>query len=320
MHYARDIFVPLIIAWFLAQISTPIMALGQKMRFPYIARIVLVFAAIFILFFLCIRQFAAQVVEAERVFTVYSPKLNNFIQDLFAFLQIPIESFSVIAILKQYVGAISSWVVNFSSQFILTMVFLMFMLMELPDWDKKLNRAFSDKDSGAIKNVFASISRQTSNYLATMVLISFMTGLCVWAALALLGVELAVGWGILAFVLNFIPNIGSVIATIPPVLMALLQYAPSYRQALITLIVLGLVQMVTGNIVGPKLLGDKLGLSPVVVMLSLLLWAMILGLPGAILSVPIASIIKIICENIPTLKPLAVIMGTAPADKGRISS
>ncbi len=312
LNLTRDIFVPLIIAWFLAQISQPILSLGKRMRFPHIAKVLLVFAVIFVVFLLGINLFTSQVREAETVFAAYSPKLNDLVNMVFGTLQIPLESFSIIAILKRYLADISGQVINISTQFVLTLVFLMFMLLELPDWDGKLDAAFPGAGSTTIRSILGSISRQTSNYLGTLVIISFITGLCVWIFLYFMGVELAAFWGILAFILNFIPNIGSVIATIPPVLMALLQFSPSYGPAIVTLIVLGSIQMVTGNILGPKLLGDSLGLSPVVVMISLLLWGLILGIPGAILSVPIASIIKIICENIPALRPLAVIMGTKP--------
>ncbi len=315
LHLTQEIFVPLIIAWFLSQITQPIMLIGKRLHFPHIAKVLLVFAVIFVVFTLGINLFISQVREAEKVFNIYSPKLNDIVSRVFGALQIPLESFSIIEILKRYLAAISGGVINISTQFVLTLVFLLFMLMELPDWDGKLNAAFPGAGSTKIRSILGSISRQTSNYLGTMVVISLITGLCVWIFLHFMGVELAAFWGILTFILNFIPNIGSVIATIPPVLMALLQFSPSFGPAIVTLIVLGTIQMVSGNILGPKLLGDSLGLSPVVVMISLLLWGLILGIPGAILSVPIASIIKIICENIPALRPIAVIMGTRARPK-----
>ena len=115
------------------------------------------------------------------------------------------------------------------------------------------------------------------------------------------------------FLLNFIPTVGSIIATIPPVLMAILQFSPGLFKPLVVLISLTAIQITIGNVITPKVVGDRLGLSPVVILLSLLLWGTIWGIPGALLSVPIASIIKIVCENIQPLRPIAVLMGSGEA-------
>jgi predicted PurR-regulated permease PerM len=91
--------------------------------------------------------------------------------------------------------------------------------------------------------------------------------------------------------------------------MAALQFSPSYLRPIMVLISLGVIQITIGNVITPKVVGDRLGLSPVLILLSLLLWGTIWGIPGALLSVPIASIIKIVCENISSLRPIAVMMG-----------
>jgi predicted PurR-regulated permease PerM len=155
----------------------------------------------------------------------------------------------------------------------------------------------------------SSVSYEISRYLGTLTLISLATGVCVWAILAIMGVELAAGWGVLTYLLNYIPTVGSIIATVPPVMMAILQFSPGYVKPLIVLLSLGAIQLFLGNFVTPKLIGDRLELSPVVILLSLLLWGTIWGIPGAILSVPIAAIIKIVCKNFDSLKPIAIIMG-----------
>ena len=312
INLTSEIVIPLIIAWFLVQISHPVIAAGERMRLPHILNVALVFLVIFFLLSLGISFFVTQAKESERIFNQYGGKLSQLMAQIVDTLQIPTETVSIVGLLKRYVGNISGRVINFGSQFVMTLVFLAFMLLETPTIDSKLDAAFPGSHSGTIKNILESISRQTSRYLGTMVIVSLITGFCVWAVLFFIGVEFAAGWGILAFLLNFIPTAGSVIATVPPVLMALLQFAPSYSEAVVTLVAIGIIQMVTGNVLLPKMLGDSLGLSPVVIMLSLLLWGMILGLPGAILSVPIAAIIKIVCENFPSLRPIAIMMGTGP--------
>ena len=155
----------------------------------------------------------------------------------------------------------------------------------------------------------SSVSYEISSYLGTLTLISLGTGICTWAALEVIGVELAIGWGVLTFILNYIPTVGSIIATGPPVMMAMLQFSPGYVQPIVVLLSLSAIQITIGNVITPKVVGDRLGLSPVVILLSLLLWGTIWGIPGAILSVPIASIMKIVCESFTSLRPISVMMG-----------
>ena len=305
-----EIFVPLVVAWFLTQISQPLIKMGQKLKLPHVLNVIVVFCAVFALCVYGIKFCTSQIIGSERLINFYGPKLNQLIYSILDTLEIPSESFSVVSLLIRYSRGISGGLLSFSSQLVMTMVFLLFMLLEVPLWDKKVDKAFTGASAARIQQAMAAISLQTSLYLGTMTFISFITALCVWATLAVIGIEFAGGWGSLAFFLNFIPIVGPFIATIPPVLMAMLQFSPTSIQAILALLILGSIQITTGNILAPKMFGNRLGLSPVVILLSLLLWAMILGIPGAILSVPIASIIKIVCENVPSLRPIAILMGT----------
>ena len=156
----------------------------------------------------------------------------------------------------------------------------------------------------------ASISKQIGQYLVVKVAISGTTGVLVWLTLTLLKVEFALTWGALAFFLNFIPSIGSIIASIPPILLAIVQYYPSPWTPIFTAIVLLTIQMAMGNVVEPKIMGDNLNLSPVVILLALIFFGWMWGMVGALLSVPIAAAIKIVCENIDALKPISILMGS----------
>ena len=150
-----------------------------------------------------------------------------------------------------------------------------------------------------------------SRYLLLQFVISLATGLCVWVALWIIGVEFALTWGALAFVLNFIPTIGSIIASIPPVLIALVQYAPdSYWPAVATALVLLAIQMAIGNFIAPRVMGEHLNLSPVAVLVSLLFWSWLWGPAGALLSVPVTAAVKIVCDNIGPLAPVGVLLGS----------
>jgi predicted PurR-regulated permease PerM len=117
----------------------------------------------------------------------------------------------------------------------------------------------------------------------------------------------------LAFVLNFIPTIGSIVASVPPILVAIVQHYPNPTPVVLTLLALLGIQFTIGNILTPKIMGDTLDLSPVVILISLMFWGIIWGVVGALLSVPIAVMIKIICENVEALDFVAVLM-SAPKE------
>ena len=313
LNLASGVFIPLVIAWFMLQVFRPVIDLGRKIRLPQFVNAILVFA---VFFGLCVIGFnfcTRQVMEFNRAFTLYYSKLNDMTLAILKALQIPPESlpsFNWMDILRPYLRNISEIAFAISSKFVLTLVFLLFMVLEAPFFNGKIDLAFSGANAARIKNIMSSVNSQISSYLGTLSLISLATGACAWLVLELLGVELAAGWGILTFLLNYIPTVGSIIATIPPVLMAMLQFSPSYIRPLVVLLSLGAIQITIGNVLTPKVMGDRLGLSPVIILLSLLLWGTIWGIPGALLSVPIASIIKLVCENFPTLKPIAVMMGS----------
>ena len=165
-----------------------------------------------------------------------------------------------------------------------------------------------------------SISSQISHYLSLQFLISFTTGSIVWGALTVIGVDFAATWGALAFFLNFIPTIGSILASIPPILIAFIQYYPSVWPGIITLVAITTIQLVIGNGVAPKVMGDRLNLSPVVVLLSLLFWGWLWGVVGALLAIPITAAIKIVCENFSELRPISVMMGSGKAYKHEFES
>jgi predicted PurR-regulated permease PerM len=145
-------------------------------------------------------------------------------------------------------------------------------------------------------------------YLSTKFLISLATGLIVGVGLQLAGLEFAVFWGLIQFILNFIPVLGSLVAGVFASLFALLQFWPAPAPiSLVALIMLGANQLI-GNVLEPKILGDNLGLSPLAVLLSLTIWGYLWGFAGMILAVPMTVVVKIVCENVPVLEPVAVFL------------
>lgn len=162
-----------------------------------------------------------------------------------------------------------------------------------------------------LAETFKDITSQIQNYLATKFFVSLAVGLLVGIVLWLFGVDFLIVWVVLTFLLNFIPTIGSIIAVLLPSLMILVQYESFGKMLVVALILIG-IQNIIGNIIEPKILGERLGLNPLVVLMSLLIWGYMWGVVGMILSIPLTSILKIIMErsNSSTLHFLSDLMGT----------
>ncbi|HEY9115594.1 MAG TPA: AI-2E family transporter [Bacteroidales bacterium] len=186
-----------------------------------------------------------------------------------------------------------------------------FLLLEMDDFSFKF-LAIKHGVGDSLRYLI-TISNNIRHYLSIMTLISFITALLIWGFLAILGVKYAILWALIAFLLNFIPNIGSIIAAIPAVLFALIQ--SGVGSAFWTIIGYIVINMVVGNIVAPKMLGKGLGLSTFIAFMSFIFWGYILGTVGMFLSVPLTMAIKIFLEQDEKTKWIAVLLGTSDEAK-----
>lgn len=192
----------------------------------------------------------------------------------------------------------------------LVMLTMVFILLEVAGFPVKLRAAFGDPeaDLSQVVNIMADIQR----YLIIKTAVSAVTGLCVALWLTVLGVDFAVLWGLVAFLLNFIPNIGSILAALPAMAVALVQ--PGLGPLPMVMVGAGytVVNMVVGNIIEPQLMGRRLGLSPLVVFSSLVFWGWVWGSVGMLLSVPLTIVVRIALERSPNLHWVAVLLGPSP--------
>ena len=154
------------------------------------------------------------------------------------------------------------------------------------------------------------INLQVARYLNLKFFISAATGILVWMSLKIIGLDFAMMWGVLAFLLNFIPSIGSAIVLFITILMSFIQFFPSAGKIASVIISMTLIQLIIGNFIDPRMQGHRLNLSPLVILFSLIFWGWIWGVVGMFLAVPITVIVQIICENIPFLRSISVIMSS----------
>ena len=192
---------------------------------------------------------------------------------------------------------------HFLGSTVWVVLFLIFMLAEREGLQGRLHNAFGTRRAERIIKVGGRISLAVEEYLGLKTLISLLVGALTAITLWLFGVQFALLWGVLTFLLNFIPNIGALIATIPPVVMALFQFG-SLSLALSVTGVLVSIHLVVGNYLEPKIMGRGLDLSPLVVLFSLVFWSWMWGGVGMLLAVPITAAVKIAMEE---YKPTQVV-------------
>jgi len=187
-------------------------------------------------------------------------------------------------------------------------VYLIFLLLEQRTFGNKIRAII--RDPKRQEDAFELIDKMRSDirsYVGIKVLTSTATGLISYVVLKTVGVDFASFWAVLIFLLNFIPTIGSIIATAFPSALTLVQF-DTIGPFIVTVSVLTAVQFSVGSLVEPKLMGNRLNLSPIVILLSLGLWGSIWGIPGMFLCVPITVIIMIICSYFPSARPVAILL------------
>jgi predicted PurR-regulated permease PerM len=313
---AERVAIPLTLAFILTLLLYPVVKAGEPHKIPPIVMVAVILVC-FIAVFAPLGVFLnSQIRSTLLSLPTYYGRLVSLGRTLLQQYEVPPafwDSINWYNTMGRYLSGMTGFLLNWLGNLTMVMVFLIFMLLESPYMKNRLNAAFTGENGQTVARVSDKIVSQISKYLRTLAVISFSTGMCVWGALWLIGVDFALTWGVLAFVLNFIPTLGSIAASVPPILVAIVQFYPNPTPAVLTFLALLAIQFTIGNILTPKIMGDALDLSPVIILISLMFWGIIWGVVGALLSVPIAVMIKIICENVGGLDFVAVLM-SAPKE------
>jgi predicted PurR-regulated permease PerM len=208
-------------------------------------------------------------------------------------------------IAQQAIGGIKS-LLSAVSLFILVVSLLVLLLLEVNQYRQKVERAFPSRTNGRLVHAVENTSSKLRRYLGVMTLTSLLTGILTIAWCFILGVDLAFVWGLIAFVLNFVPTLGSVIAVIPPTLVALI--FQGVGKGIATLAGLAVIQVIMGNFVDPRLQGKSLELSPLVALFSIVFWGWVWGIPGAILGVPMTISLVLVCQEFEPTKGISILL------------
>jgi len=196
---------------------------------------------------------------------------------------------------------------NVLTNYLLILLIVMFTLLEAAGFSNKLKLAFKNSDQ-SIYN-FHIFSENMNKYLTIKTITSIITGLLIFIFLSVIGLDHAIMWGLIAFFLNYIPSIGSIIASIPAIIIALIQF--NFYYALLVALIYLIINVVMGSILEPKYLGKELGLSTLIIFLSLIFWGWLLGPVGMLLSVPLTMIMKIALGSNKDTKWIAIILGSS---------
>ncbi len=312
MKAAQELLVPLVFAGFLAVLTAPAVLFLQQKRWPSWVAVGVVVVAVVIALVGLGTVFGSSVNSFVAAVPRYQVRLNQALghatEVLGDFgLYVSAENVRQMvnpAAAMSIAAELVSQVASMMSDTALIILTLVFILLEVASIPRKLRKAIGDPQADLSR--FARLATEVKRYVVIKTYLSGATGLSLGVFVGVLGVDFPVLWGLIAFLLNYIPNIGSIVAAIPPVLLALVQFGVG--PAIGTAAAYVFVNTVIGNIVEPRLMGRKLGLSTLVVFLSLVFWGWLWGPMGMLLSVPLTMIVKILLESSEQFSPVAVMM------------
>lgn len=314
MKAAAVLVVPLLLAGFLAIICAPPLYWMQRRGIPSVAGILILMAGVIVLQVLLVSLVSNSVADftgnlpfyQERLITLMSGSLK-WLSDLGVQVETDklTEVFNPSRILRVVANTLNGLSSVLTNTFFVFLTFI-FILSEAAGFPNKL-RALSDDDNGDMEK-YTEITDGVNRYLGIKTLTSLATGVIIAIWLIFQGVDYPVMWGVFAFLLNYIPNIGSIIAAMPAVLLALIQLGPV--SALMAALGYGVVNITIGSVVEPRIMGDGIGLSTLVVFISLAFWGWVLGPVGMLLSVPLTMAVKIALGGKESTQWISILLGS----------
>jgi len=312
MRTAAALINPFLLAIFLTMLFSPFLFWLQRQGVPNALAVVVILAGFLVMAGLVMVFVGRSVNALTGQLPVYQERLAQIMAQLFAWLNshgidtsnVLIADYFSPGKIMSLVTLTLSMVRGLFTNMFLVFFTVLFILIEASGFPDKLQAAFPNPERTL--GQFKAMTTSVNQYMAVKTIFSLVTGLSIWGLLALIGIDFAPTWGLLAFLLNFIPSIGSIIAAVPAILLAFIQCG--FPSALLTLLAYLLVNVLFGNILEPRFMGRRLGLSPLVVLVSLLFWGWVLGPIGMVLSVPLTMIGKIALAANDDTRWLAVLL------------
>jgi predicted PurR-regulated permease PerM len=325
IYLAQSVVVLFLVAFFLALLGTPPVLWLKNKKFPSGLAVLIVMTGLIIIIFLISAQIGTSISSFYDELPLLQIRIREQVQLLGVMLagkgiavtdKLFLDYINPEAIMRLTAGLLSG-LSSILSDLVLILLTVTFILLEVSSFPVKLRAIHGDP-----KKVFPQYTKfmgDMKRYMVIKTIINLVAGILIAVWMYILGVQFPVLWGFVAFLLHYIPNIGAVISAIPAALLAFVQYGTGSA----LLVVAGniLVGFIIGNVIEPRLMGRKFGLSTLIVFLSLIFWGSLLGLIGAILCIPLTMALKFAFESSESTHWIAVLLGSEkPADFSPLKS
>jgi AI-2 transport protein TqsA len=301
----QSVLVPVVLAFFLTIVLNPIV--GLQVRRLGLPRAVAVASTVFLGFLamlgllLVISIAVSQFTDNVKTYQSQIEKLYTKVVDALPLERIGVDESKLLSSLSDspservadILFTVLRQVFTIASQGVLVLIFLFFLLVG--------GKADAEKQ----ETIWTEIDDRVKQYLIAKTGLSIFAGLVIWAILSLLGVPLALTFGLMVFLLNFVPNIGSIIATLLPLPIVLLNPEVSTLVAVLAIAIPAGVQFVLGSFVEPRILGNSLDLHPATILFALIFWGALWGIVGMLLAAPITAVMRILLEKLEITAPIA---------------
>ncbi|MGR2741070.1 AI-2E family transporter [Billgrantia sp. Q4P2] len=310
-----DLLIPIVLGLFIAVICTSpvnwLHRLGLGQRLAVVVTLLVIGGCLSLVGLLAVNAFGTFIEALPGIEgRLYEQYLN--LLDSLASMGLAINPDTLAGLVEvqdegEWFSALLGGLGNLLMQSVVVALLVIFMLFETLNFRRKVAHALDHPEASLQR--FHEFSQTLKRYLAVKTLVSLLTGVMAWLACLLTGVDFPLLWGVLAFALNYIPNIGSAIAAVPPVLLLLVSQDGGLVEAFgLAMAYLG-INFVLGNLVEPRLMGRALGLSAFVAFLSLVVWGWLLGVVGMLLSVVLTMTLKIALDSHPQTRWIAYLLG-----------
>ncbi|HPI18822.1 MAG TPA: AI-2E family transporter [Candidatus Kapabacteria bacterium] len=315
-----SILIPLVFALLLSIAFQPFVSYLIKKKIPIVivlpTIIIISLSVIFILSLLLIYSYSQVKEELPEIITSFNLKMLaffDFFNDNFGDLtDTRIDTSFFLSyfnkdVITSFISLVVKEVGSLTTSFIMFALYFIVFLTTIANYKEFLTFVENKKDSHNFVIVFEAIQQSVSSYLKIKFIVSFITGIIVYAVCTLFGLKFAILWAFFSFTLNFIPTIGAIVAVSLPTLLALIQFDSPWNGIFLFLILL-VIKNLLGNLIEPIITGNKLHLNTITVIFGLIFWGFLWGIPGMFLSVPMLVIIKLIFEQIPSISFISRLM------------
>ncbi len=313
----KQLLIPVVAAFIVWYLINVLMSVYGRLSFKgrKCPKIICFIGAILTIFFLLSALFnmiTDNVTEVIKVMPIYQERFEKLIlqgSEYFRLKETPtINQMMSQLDFTKILSITASALGDIAKKTGIIILYVIFLLLEQSGFSNKIAALFSNAEREAVfRKILKRIDMDIQTYIGIKTLISLLTGAVSYLVMKMVGVDFALFWATVIFVMNYIPAIGSILGTVFPALLALIQFDSFYPFIIVTGII-GITQFLLGNILEPRVMGNRLNLSPLVILLSLTLWGAIWGIVGMFLCVPIMVIIMIIFSHFPQTRAIAVML------------